>query len=64
MINHNTWDETSKQIEEKWGNWNSRSERTLKRIQRGALLKMVDLINKAGADKILSKIGTDYKKKL
>lgn len=52
VINYNTWDETSKQIEEKWGNWNSRSERTLKRIQRGALLKMVDLINKAGADKI------------
>lgn len=52
VIEHNTWEETSKQVEEKWGHWNSRSDRTLKRIQKSALLKMLDIVNKSGADEL------------
>lgn len=50
VINRNTWDNTSKQLEEKWGDWNSRSVRTLKRIQKTALLKMAVLVNEANAE--------------
>lgn len=52
VIKHNTWDSTSRHLEEKWGNWNSRSLRTLKRIQKAALNKMATLVNAADADEL------------
>lgn len=44
LVNHKTWRETAILFELQWGTENSRSDRTLKRIQHRALQKMVAFI--------------------
>lgn len=45
LIHHHTWAETMSIFAEENGQGGERSERTLKRIQSGALKKMVNFIN-------------------
>ncbi len=45
LVHHHTWAETMAIFSEKSGQGRDRSERTLKRIQSGALKKMVNFIN-------------------
>ena len=44
LIQHYVWKETLELFEEKWGVMNSRSERTLKRMQSEGLEKILEFI--------------------
>lgn len=45
LVCHYTWVETTRIFSEKYGNSNGKSERTLKRIQRRAIKRMLKFIN-------------------
>lgn len=51
LINDNPWENVEKKFCQEWGGNDSRSTRTLKRIEQQALMKIICVIKQAGAEK-------------